>query len=114
VNREATLFFLVGLAAFGWDAFEDKPQAAYVLQAVLTMVCLLFLSSTAGRIMAMICTAGAGLQLAAIGCAIWYQTLTSKEIGVCDEGTGRPIRAMLGIAVLFVAAQLLRGRNDKR
>ena len=111
MNREAALFLLVGLAAFGWDAFADKPQAAYILQAALCMGALLFLSSTRGRVMSLICTAGAGLQLAAIGCAIWYADLSSKEIGVCDEGTGRPIRAALGIAVLFVAAQLLREKK---
>jgi hypothetical protein len=111
VNREAALFLLVGLAAFGWDAFADKPQAAYILQALLCMAALLFLSSTRGRVMSLICTAGAGLQLAAIGCAIWYAKLSSQEVGVCDEGTGRPIRAALGIAVLFVAAQLLREKK---
>ena len=64
--------------------------------------------------MQQVAAAGAGLQAAAIGCAVWFEALSSQAVGVCDEGTGRPIRAALGVAVLFVAAELLRGRDDDR
>ena len=108
------LFVLVGLQGFGWDAFEDKARAAYVLQALLCLGLLVMVWQAAGRLLALVAAAGAGLQAAAIGCAVWFDALASQTVGVCDEGTGRPIRAALGVAVLFVAAELLRGRDDNR
>jgi hypothetical protein len=85
-----------------------------VFQALLCLGLLAMVWQTAGRLLALVAAAGAGLQAAAIGCAVWFEALSSQAVGVCDEGTGRPIRAALGVAVLFVAAELLRGRDDDR
>jgi hypothetical protein len=108
------LFALIGLAFFGWNAFQDGARAAYVFQGLLCFGLLLMVRRQRGRALALVASAGAGLQLAGIGCALWFESLSSQSVGVCDEGTGRPVLAALGIALLFVAAELLRGIDDKR
>mgnify|MGYP003532574941 FL=1 len=108
------LFVLLGLAVFGWNAFEDGARAAYVFQHLLCFGLLFMVRGMRGRALALVASAGAGMQLAGIGCAVWFESLSSQSVGVCDEGTGRPILAAFGIAVLFVAAELLRGIDDSK
>ena len=98
------LFVLLGLAVFGWNAFEDGARAAYVFQHLLCFGLLFMVRGMRGRALALVASAG----------AVWFESLSSQSVGVCDEGTGRPILAAFGIAVLFVAAELLRGIDDSK
>jgi hypothetical protein len=42
---------------------------------------------------------------------VWYERLSSRDLGVCDEGTGLPIGLMFAAGLLVVAAEFLRGRQ---
>jgi hypothetical protein len=97
-------------ASFGWLLFADKPRAGTGLAYVLTLVLFALLRSSAGQLMALVCTFGVWAQAAGLACVVWYERLASREIGVCDEGTGLPVGLMFGVGLLVVAAEFLRGR----
>ncbi len=97
-------------ASFGWQLFADKPRAGTGLAYVLALVLFALLRSSAGRLMALVCTFGVWAQAAGLACVVWYERLSSREIGVCDEGTGLPVGLMFGVGLLVVAAEFLRGR----
>lgn len=115
MTRAAILLLAVGLAAFGWELWPDDPaRAGFVSQALLTMTALLMVAFPARRaslFLAPVALAGAALEVLTAACGLWFDALASQAVGVCDEGTGRPIRAACGVAVLVLAACAL-GRLD--
>lgn len=116
MTSAGVLLVCVGLAAFGWELAADPARAAFVLHGLLCFAALAMLArDRAQPLLAAVAAVGAGLQAASIGCGLWYDSLVSQTVGVCDEGTGRPVRAGLGVAVLFFAAWFLRAcRGDRR
>lgn len=108
MSAEVLLFALLGLATFGWDLFADGPRAEHVLTAMLLCVALLLLGRTRGRAMALICAAGAGIAGATALCGLLFDAVPGG-LGCCDQATGRPVRALTGVAVILLAAALFKG-----
>jgi hypothetical protein len=112
------LFALVGLAAYGWDWAGDPARSSFVLAAVLCGVALAALGLRRGpdgrRCAALmwVCLCGAALQALTAACGIAFEALRSQQAGVCDEGTGRPVRAAVGVLLILVAAYVLRVSGD--
>ena len=61
------------------------------------------------RLTALACTYGIGYQASALACVAWFPALSSRSVGVCDEGTGAPVGLLYCIGALLVAAELLSG-----
>lgn len=98
-------------ACFGWGLADDKPRAGTALAYLLALVLFGLLKAGAGRLLAMVCTFGICAQAAGLACVLWYERLSSRDVGVCDEGTGLPVGLMFAAGLLVVAAEFLRGRQ---
>lgn len=98
-------------ACFGWQLATDKARAGTGLAYLLALVLFAMLKGTGGRLLALVCTFGLWSQAAGLVCVVWYERLSSREVGVCDEGTGLPIGLMFAAGLLVVAAEFLRGRR---
>lgn len=115
VSQDArALLVMVALAAafFGWHLGDDKPRVHAGLGYLLALVLCACLRAGARRLMALVCTFGIAANAAGLSCVVWYRALSSKEVGVCDEGTGLPVGLFFGVALLMVAAEFLRGGRD--
>ncbi len=111
--RALLLLLVTAGACFGWQLADDKPRAGAWLAYLLALVLFALLRSGAGRLLALVCTFGVWAQAAGLACVVWYERLASKDIGVCDEGTGLPVGLMFGVGLLVVAAEFLRGGNKR-
>ena len=96
--------------AVGWAWAVDKPQASAGLSLAAALVTTAMLKARAGRLLGYACTYAIGYQASALACVVWYPALSSREVGVCDEGTGLPVGLLYCIGALLVAAELLAGR----
>jgi hypothetical protein len=106
----AVLLAALAASAFAWPHFADKAQAAYVLQAIAFCYALLALwAVTTNKLLSMVAMAGAVLQGVTVACGSFFEALSSQEVGVCDEGTGRPVSVVLAVAAVVVAAAFRRG-----
>lgn len=105
------LLIVTAGACFGWQLADDKARAGTGLAYLLALVLFAMLRAGAGRLLALVCTFGVWSQAAGLACVVWYERLSSREIGVCDEGTGLPIGLMFAAGLLVVAAEFLRGRQ---
>lgn len=110
--RPALLLAAIGLANFGWMWAADKPRAGAAFSYLLGMVLFACLKHSAARLLSLVCTFGVWTQAAGLGCVAWYERLSSREISVCDEGTGLPVGLFLGVGLLIVAAEFVRGDHD--
>jgi hypothetical protein len=110
------LFVLVGMAGYGWDWADDPARSAFVLNAALCGGALAVVAwvRREDAALVLICGSGAVLQAVTAGCGVAFDVLQSQSVGVCDEGTGRPVRAAAGVLVLLVAAYVLRRVGDGR
>ena len=92
---------------------DDKPQAGAGLFSLLLLVMFAQRKGAepAGSVAAAVCTFGIVWQASLLACVVWYPRLSSKEVGVCDEGTGMPVGLLLCAGLLVVAAEFLRGRR---
>ncbi|MDH4392661.1 MAG: hypothetical protein QE285_14720 [Aquabacterium sp.] len=98
-------------ASFGWQLADDKARAGTALAYLLALVLFAMLKGTGGRLLALVCTFGITAQAAGLACVVWYERLSSRDLGVCDEGTGLPIGLMFAAGLLVVAAEFLKGRQ---
>lgn len=105
-------------AAIGWVWADDKPQAGAGLAFSLALVLTATLKAAAGRLSwrltGLVCTYGLGYQASGLACVVWYRSLSSRDIGVCDEGTGLPVGLLYCVGALLVAAELLAIREGRR
>lgn len=114
------MFALVGLAAYGWDWARDPARSSFVLESALCGVALAALGLRRGHdgrrcaALLLVCLSGAALQALTAACGVWFDVLRSQEAGVCDEGTGRPVRAVVGVLLILVAAYVLRVSGNGR
>ena len=113
---QATLLLVATVAAaVGWLWADDKPQAgaglAFALALVLTALLKAGARRLSWRLTGLVCTYGLGYQASGLACVIWYRRLVSRELGVCDEGTGLPVGLLYCIGALLVAAELLADRG---
>lgn len=109
--RALVLLLATAGACFGWQLFADKPRAGTGLAYVLVLVLFGLQKAGAGRLMGLVCTFGLWANAAGLACVLGYERLASKEIGVCDEGTGLPVALVMGAGLLVVAAEFLRGNR---
>lgn len=108
---DAALLLLATVgAAVGWMLADDKPRAGAGLAFVLALVLTAQRRATAGRLTRLVCTYGIGYHASGLACVVWYPALSSREVGVCDEGTGLPVGLLYCVGALLVAAELLAGR----
>ena len=98
-------------ACFGWQLADDKPRAGMALAYVLALVQFGLQKAGADRLMGLVCTFGIWAHAAGLACVLGYERLSSREVGVCDEGTGLPIVLVMGAGLLVVAAEFLRGER---
>lgn len=108
--QAALLLAATTAAAVGWVWADDRPRAGAALAFALALVLTAMLKRTAGRLTGLVCTYGIGYQASGLGCVAWYPALSSRDVGVCDEGTGLPVGLLYCIGALLVAAELLAGR----
>lgn len=108
------MFAAVGLAAYGWDWSGDPARSSFVLTAVMSAAALAALGLRRGpdgrrcAALMLVCLTGAALQALTAACGLWFDALRSQVAGVCDEGTGRPVRVAVGVLLILVAAYVLR------
>ena len=106
--RAVLILAAVALAGLGWSLpWPDPAQAGAALQwCAWCVLCAL----AAGSSWLERAAAWLGIVVGAAGasCAAWWGVLSQVD-GVCDAGTGRPVTAVAGVAVLVLAAQILRG-----
>jgi len=105
--QAAVLLLVTAAAAVGWIWAADKPQAGAALAFLLALVLTAMLKAWAGRLTGYACTYGLGYQASGLACVVWYPSLSSREVGVCDEGTGLPVGLLYCVGALLVAAELL-------
>lgn len=102
-------------AAVGWVWADDRPRAgaglAFLLALVLTAELKAAAQQLGRRLVAMACTYGLGYHASGMACVLWYPHLASREVGVCDEGTGLPVGLLYCVGALLVAAELLATRR---
>ena len=101
-------------AAVGWTWAADRPQAGAGWAFALALVVTAMLKGASGRLTGYVCTCGMGYQASGLACVVWYPALSSREVGVCDEGTGLPVGLLYCVGVLLVAAELLAQRGMAR
>lgn len=106
------LLAVTAAAAVGWVWADDKPQASAGLSLLLGLVTTAMLKGSVGRLLGLACTYGIGYQASSLACVVWYARLSSRDVGVCDEGTGQPIGLLYCMGALMVAADLL-ARKDR-
>lgn len=109
--QAAVLLAATAAAAIGWAWADDKPQASAGLSLLLGLVMAALLKASGGRLLGLVCTYGIGYQASALACVAWYPHLSSREVGVCDEGTGAPVGLLYCVGALLVAAELLARRD---
>jgi len=109
--RALVLLLATAGACFGWPLFDDKPRAGMALAYALALVLFGLVKGVEGRLMSLVCTFGIFAQAAGLACVLGYERLSSKDVGVCDEGTGLPVALMMGVGLLAVAAEFLRGNR---
>jgi len=109
--QAALLLAATVAASIGWQWAPDKPQAGAGLAYALALVLTAMLRGHVGRLTGYVCTYGLGYQASGLACVLWYPRLSSRELGVCDEGTGLPVGLLYCIGALLVAAELLAGRG---
>ena len=109
--RALVLLLATAGACFGWPLFEDKPRAGMALACMLALVLFGLLKGTGGRLMGLVCSFGLWAHAASLSCVLAYEHLSSRDIGVCDEGTGLPVAMVMGAGLLVVAAEFLRGNR---
>ena len=115
MTRAVLILLAVALSGLAWALpWPDPAQAGAALQwcGWIVLCALLARGPWAERAAA---TLGIVLGVAGASCAAWWRVLSQVE-GTCDEGTGRPVTAVAAVAVLWVAAQLMRevGGNGGR
>ena len=98
-------------AAIGWAWADDKPQASAGLSLLFGLVVTAMLKGRASRLLGLACTYAIGYQASSLACVVWYARLASRDVGVCDEGTGQPVGLLYCMGALMVAAELLARRN---
>ena len=102
-------------AAVGWVWADDRPRAgaglAFLLALVLTIELKAMAQQLGRQLVAIVCTYGLGYQASGVACVVWYPHLSSREVGVCDEGTGLPVGLLYCVGALLVAAELLAARR---
>lgn len=110
--RALILLLATAGACFGWQLADDKPRAgmAYVLALVLFGL----QKGRDGRLMGLVCTFGIWSHAAGLACVLGYERLASREVGVCDEGTGLPVALVMGAGLLVVAAEFLQQEKGRR
>jgi len=112
--QAALLLAATVAAAIGWVWAADKPQAgaglAFALALVVTALLRAASRRLSWRLTGLVCTYGIGYQASGLACVLWYPRLSSRDVGVCDEGTGLPVGLLYCIGALLVAAELLAGR----
>ena len=101
-------------AAIGWMWADDKPRAGAGLAFAMALVLTAMLKGLAGRLTGYVCTYGLGYQASGLACVLWYPALSSRDVGVCDEGTGLPVGLLYCIGALLAAAELLTIREGRR
>ena len=107
------LLALTACAAVGWVWADDKPRAGAAAAFALALALTACLKALAGRLTGYVCTYGLGYQASGLACVAWYPALSSREVGVCDEGTGLPVGLLYCIGALLVAAELLGSRGRR-
>ena len=107
------LLTLTAGAAVGWVWAADKPQAGAGWAFGLALGLTAMFKAVAGRLTGYVCTYGLGYQASGLACVAWYPALSSREVGVCDEGTGLPVGLLYCIGALLVAAELLAQRRQE-
>ena len=117
MTQALALLLATAGASFAWMLHDDQARAGagygYLLALVLTAIA----KHGPGRVdalMGAVCTFGLWYQAAGLTCVVWFDGLSSDQIGVCDEGTGQPIGALQAVGLLVVAAEFLRQRKGRR
>ena len=110
-SRAWLLLVVTASAGVGWHLADDKPRAGTGLAYLLALVLFGLLRSTGGRLLALVCAWGVWSQAAGLACVLWYERLSSRDVGVCDEGTGLPVGLVFAAGLLIVAAEFLRGNK---
>jgi hypothetical protein len=114
VNALVLLLAAAG-SAFGWQLFADKPRAGMALAYVLGLVMAAIIKGgVVGRLMGLVCTWLLWAQASGLACVLAYERLASKDVGVCDEGTGLPVSLVLCVGLLVVAAEFLQQQKASR
>jgi len=109
---QATVLLVATVAAaIGWVWADDKPRAGAGLAYLLALVVTAMVKAGAGRLTGLVCTYGLGYQASSLACVVWYARLSSRDVGVCDEGTGQPVGLLYCMGALMVAAELLARRD---
>lgn len=103
----ALLLAMTAAAAVGWTWADDKPRAGAALAFALALVTTAMFKAASGRLTGYVCTYGIGYQASGLACVAWYPALSSREVGVCDEGTGLPVGLLYCVGALLVAAELI-------
>lgn len=111
IAQASVLLAVTVAAAIGWNWASDRPQAGAGLAYLLALVLTALLKGYAGRWLSLACTYGLGYQASGLACVVWYPHLSSRDIGVCDEGTGLPVGLLYCVGALLVAAELLAWRD---
>lgn len=112
---EATLLLAATVAAaVGWVWADDAPRAGAALAFMLALVLTALLKARSGRLVGLVCTYGLGYHASGLACVVWYPALQSRDVGVCDEGTGLPVGLLYCVGALLVAAELLAIREGRR
>lgn len=117
LGQAALLLAATVAAAIGWMWADDKPQAGAGLAFGVALVTTALLKAAAGqlswRLTGLVCTYGIGYQASGLACVVWYPHLSSRDVGVCDEGTGMPVGLLYCVGALLVAAELLAQRGRR-
>jgi len=105
--QAALLLAMTSAAAVGWTWADDKPRAGAGLAFALALLITAMLKAASGWLTGYVCTYGIGYQASGLACVAWYPALSSREVGVCDEGTGLPVGLLYCVGALLVAAELI-------
>lgn len=108
-GRAVVLLLAVAGEGFAWRMFDDKPQAHAAFSSLLGLVLFAMLRAPTARLLSSVCLYGVITQSADLACAMAYEGLSSRELAMCDEGTGLPVQLVYTVAFLCVAADFLRG-----
>lgn len=114
VNVAALVVVATCMAAFGYEIpWPDPARAGYILQwCGWIMLCAGVYLCSPRRLVRLMCAASIGVASAGALCASWWPLLSQID-GVCDEATGRPVTAGVALAVLAMAAEILRSGHGR-
>jgi hypothetical protein len=104
----------VGIAGFAWQLFPDPAQAGYMLDKLLLILSMSVIWTYGDRTLRLGAAGGIALGAVSAACAVWYEKLASKTCGVCDQGTGRPVTAVVALLFLVLVAVAYRGEAKWR